>query len=132
VLNGGIRNLEDACAHLNAFDGVMLGREICRNPYLLAELHRAICDRHWILPTRESVVERYIAYMQTRVSEGHRLAPMVRHALPLYADRAGGRAWRRYLSERGSQASATPEVLSHALRLVTPVDNPSSPGLLCI
>jgi len=132
VLNGGIRHVEEARTHLSMFDGVMLGREICRNPYLLAELHRAICDGQWDLPTRETVVERYIVYMQARLQEGHRLAPMLRHALPLYADRAGGRAWRRFLSERSSRASTTPEVLSQALRLVAPVDNRSSSSLLCI
>lgn len=132
VLNGGIRTRDEVCRHLQSFDGVMLGREICRNPYLLAELHRDVCNPSWQLPTRESVVERYLPYVQARVREGHRLSSLLRHALPLYADRAGGRAWRRYLSERGSQPTASPEVLSHALRLVAPVDNPSSPGLLCI
>jgi tRNA-dihydrouridine synthase A len=133
VLNGGIRTVSEVQQHTLRFDGVMLGREICRNPYLLAELHQAVCDPIWELPTRESIVERYIPYVYARLSEGHRLAPMLRHALPLYADRAGGRAWRRYLSERASQPTSTPEVLSHALRLVAPVvDNKLSPGLLCI
>jgi tRNA-dihydrouridine synthase A len=132
VLNGGIRTSDEVSLHLQEFDGVMLGREICRNPYLLAELHRQVCDPRWELPTRESVVERYIPYVQARVREGHRLSSLLRHALPLYADRAGGRAWRRYLSERGTQPTASPEVLSHALRLVAPVDNRPLASVLCI
>ena len=37
VLNGGIRTLDEAAAQLEVVDGVMLGREVCRRPYILAE-----------------------------------------------------------------------------------------------
>ncbi|MBC7984748.1 MAG: tRNA dihydrouridine(20/20a) synthase DusA [Candidatus Obscuribacterales bacterium] len=117
VLNGGICNVAEVRAHLATFDGVMLGREICQNPYLLAELHQAIYAPEWELPTRESVVDRYASYVDVRLAEGHRLASMLRHALPLYASRPGGRAWRRYLSERASMSTSTSDLLRQALRL---------------
>jgi tRNA-dihydrouridine synthase A len=36
ILNGGIRSLDEAEAHLLRVDGVMLGREVYHNPWLLA------------------------------------------------------------------------------------------------
>src|SRR3546814_7362449 len=36
TINGGIRSLDDAAAHLAHVDGVMLGREAYQNPWLLA------------------------------------------------------------------------------------------------
>src|SRR3546814_12685106 len=36
TINGGIRSLDDAAAHLAHVDGVMLGRAAYQNPWLLA------------------------------------------------------------------------------------------------
>jgi tRNA-dihydrouridine synthase A len=117
VLNGGIRTIEQAVQCLQGFDGVMMGREICENPYRLAELHRALCDPQWH-PTRESIIERYIEYINERQSEGHRLAPMLRHALPLYSGQPRARSWRRFISERATLATTTPNILRDSLRIV--------------
>jgi tRNA-dihydrouridine synthase A len=120
VVNGGIRAVEQAAKHLDVFEGVMLGREICDNPYRLVELHRlSTGDAGWA-PTRQSVVENYLSYVRARVSEGHRLAPMLRHILSLYAGQPRARSWRRFISERATLVGTTPDVLSDALRIVSP------------
>ena len=41
VINGGIRTVEEAHAHVQQVDGVMIGREAYHNPYILAELEAA-------------------------------------------------------------------------------------------
>jgi tRNA-dihydrouridine synthase A len=120
VVNGGIRTVQDSMLRLQQFDGVMLGREICDNPYRLAELHQATLDSSW-RPSRVDVVDRYCGYMHARLSEGHRLAAMLRHALPLFAGVPRGRSWRRFISERASLPSTTPDVLREALRIVAPL-----------
>jgi tRNA-dihydrouridine synthase A len=117
VVNGGIRTVEQARTFLGTYAGVMMGREICDNPYRLAELHKSLCDSTW-KPTRESVVVQYVHYMHERLKEGHRLAPMLRHALTLYAGLPRGRSWRRFISERATLASTTPDILIDALRIV--------------
>ena len=42
IINGGIRSLDEAEAHLAQVDGVMLGRAAYQTPYLLAEVDRRI------------------------------------------------------------------------------------------
>lgn len=118
VLNGGIRTVEEVRAHLADFAGVMLGREAYGNPYLLAELHRAIVEPQAAPPSREQVVERYAAYVQGRLAEGHRLQSLVRHVHGLYAGLPRVRSWRRFLSEQAARARANEQVLIEALRIV--------------
>jgi tRNA-dihydrouridine synthase A len=126
VVNGGIRVLDQVDRYLRAFDGVMLGREICDNPYRLVDLHRSLHSVEW-QPTRESVVERYVGYMRDRLADGHRLAPMLRHSLCLYAGQPRARSWRRFISERATLASTQPEVLLDALRIVAPSSSELAP-----
>ena len=119
VINGGLRSIAQTAQCLQVFAGVMLGREICENPYRLAELHREFYDSQWY-PAREAVIERYIEYINERVAEGHRLAPMLRHALPLYNGLPRARSWRRFISERATLATTTPNILRDSLRIVGP------------
>jgi tRNA-dihydrouridine synthase A len=118
VLNGGIRTLAEAADHLRDFPGVMLGREAYGNPYLLAEMHQAFVDPASELPNREQVIERYAAYVQDRLAEGHRLQSLVRHVHGLYAGLPRVRSWRRFLSEQGAKNQASARVLIEALRIV--------------
>ncbi len=118
IVNGGICTIKQTGEYLQTFDGVMLGREICQNPYRLAELHQAFFQPQWELPSREAVIARYVPYMHDRLAEGHRLAPMLRHVLALYAGRPGARSWRRFISERATLASTTPDILRDSLRIV--------------
>lgn len=118
VVNGGIRDATQVKQYLRDFDGVMIGREVCQNPYWLAELHRMVYDERWTPPTRESVTARYVSYLHERSREGAPLAPMLRRALSLYAGVPGARAWRRFISERAALASATPDLLHDSLRIV--------------
>ena len=118
VANGGIRTVQQAAEHLRDFDGVMLGREICQNPFRLAELHEACCAPSWIPPTRESVVVKYMSYASDRLAKGDRLAPILRHTLALYAGQPGARSWRRFISERAALSTSSPDILRESLRIV--------------
>lgn len=118
IVNGGVRTLEDVQEHLDNFDGVMIGREAYQNPYFLSLLHRAICDPHWSLPSREQIIVRYVPYVQARLAEGHRLRAMVRPVQGLYAGLPRVRSWRRFLAERASLPDARADLLIDALRIV--------------
>jgi tRNA-dihydrouridine synthase A len=118
VVNGGIRTVDEVKGFLRMFDGVMLGRAICENPYKVAELHRACFAPDWTFPSRDEVLERYADYVQRRFEAGDRLSVMLRQVLPLYAGQPGGRSFRRFISERASLPSTTPDVLFQSLRIV--------------
>ena len=118
VLNGGIRTVADVRHQLEEFAGVMLGREVCENPYILAELHRAVVDPSWELPSRESIIEAYAKYVEARLAEGYPLRSMTRHVLGLYSGLPRSRSWRRFLSEQGHPGLPGSQILLESLRSV--------------
>ena len=118
ILNGGIRTLAEVRAHLCAVDGVMIGREAYRNPYILAFADAEIFgDRHAI-PSRHDVVERFIPYVERELAKGARLNQLARHIVGMFHGEPRARAWRRYLSDYGHKPGAGAEVLAAALARV--------------
>ena len=55
VLNGGLRSVTQCCGWLPHFDGIMLGRQVCEDPWLLAELDASLLPGS-TSPTRANVV----------------------------------------------------------------------------
>ncbi|HTE39501.1 MAG TPA: tRNA dihydrouridine(20/20a) synthase DusA [Steroidobacteraceae bacterium] len=121
IANGGLHSVADVGSCLERFDGAMLGREICQNPYRLAELHRAFYDPEW-QPSREDVVKRYVDYAHERLAEGARLSQLLRHMLSLFNGLPRARSWRRFIAERAGLATTTPDVLLDSLRIVSRVE----------
>jgi tRNA-dihydrouridine synthase A len=115
VLNGGVKSLEEARAHLEWADGVMIGREAYQNPYVLALADSQLFGEERPAPTRRQVVESLLPYVEELLSRGVHLSRLTRHILGLFAGQPGARGWRRVLSERACRAGAGMEVLREAL-----------------
>lgn len=122
-INGGIGDLDQAEAHLDAsdgvqLDGVMLGRAAYHEPALLGQVDRRIfgLDVEDVDPF--AAIERYRPYMAGRLDEGAHLASMARHMLGLMHGRAGARAFRRILTVEGVKAGAGLEVVDRAIEAV--------------
>ena len=118
ILNGGITSLEDTQRHLQAVDGVMIGRAAYQNPYLLARAGRQFSQPDAPLPSRHQVIERLLPYVEAELAAGTRLQQISRHLLGLFQGQPGARAWRRYLSEHAHCDGAGVEVLEQALARV--------------
>ena len=118
VLNGGVKSLEDARAHLEWADGVMIGREAYQNPYMLAQADALLFGEERPAPTRRQVVEALMPYVEELLSRGGHLSWVTRHILWLFAGLPGARGWRRVLSERACKPGAAMEVLRDALAQV--------------
>lgn len=117
ILNGGIQTLEEGLAHLQGFDGVMLGRAAYHNPYILAEADSLLFgDPHTVL-SRHDVLEAYLPYVERELARGVRLQSIARHILGLFHGAPGGRLWRRHLSENAVRAGAGVDVLRAAAAL---------------
>ena len=115
VINGGIVTVEQALAHLSEVDGVMLGRAAYDNPYGLAALNRALFgDTSVVLQSREECLARYLDYADIELAQGTELHHISRHLLNLFQGQAGGRRWRRLLSENAHRPGAGREVLVDA------------------
>jgi tRNA-dihydrouridine synthase A len=117
ILNGGLRTLAQVREWLPRFDGVMIGRQVYQEPYLLAELHREFMDPTWTPPSREAVVEQYADYVERMAAAGHSVPLMLRHVHGLYAGLSGARSWRRFLGEQAVRPGAGADVLRQSLRL---------------
>ena len=118
VLNGGIKTLDDCAAHLESFDGVMLGRAAYQTPALLSEVDHTVFGESQQAMSPSSAVAAYRPYIAARLEEGVRLSSMTRHMLGLFNGRPGARLWRRLLSEKGPKPGAGLEVLDEALEAV--------------
>lgn len=100
VINGGIRRLEEARRHLSAVDGVMIGREVYRNPYLFATVDRDFYADDHPIPTRHEVLEAYLPYAAKKVVRGVPPYSVIRHLFGLFHNQPGARAWRQTLSSQ--------------------------------
>ena len=116
LLNGGIATLDEAQAHLERFDGVMLGRAAYQHPAMLADV-----DRRFFGGAPRAVddaVEGYLAYVEEKLREGVPLNAMTKHMLGLFNGRPGARLFRRHLSENATRQGAGIAVLRDALDFV--------------
>jgi tRNA-dihydrouridine synthase A len=115
VLNGGIRQLDEAAGHLDHVDGVMVGREAYHNPCVLSRVDARFFADPGEVADRALIVERMLPYIERELSAGSELKHIARHMLGLFQGVHGARAWRRHLSEHAPQAGAGPEVILDAL-----------------
>lgn len=117
IINGGINNLDEARSHLRQVDGVMLGRAVCNNPYLLAEVDKNLFGVNNMAVSRRQVLEEYMCYMETEMANGENLYAMARHILGLYHGQYGARAYRRHLTTNAHQSNAGVKIVDEALAL---------------
>ena len=116
-INGGIRSLNEAEAHLRHVDGVMLGRAAYQTPALLAEVDRRVFGEATAVDPAE-VVATMADYAARHIAGGGRLGNISRHMVGLFAGRPGARRFRQILSEEGSRPGAGAELLFRALESV--------------
>jgi tRNA-dihydrouridine synthase A len=118
VINGGITSLEAIQEHLKWTDGVMIGRAVYHNPYLLAQVEQHFYGDFHPAPTRHEIVEAFLPYVEQQLAQNISLSSMTRHILGLFQGQPGARVWRRYLSEHAHQPGAGTEIIREALRRV--------------
>lgn len=124
MINGGIASPQAGLVHLETYnqlpavDGVMLGRAVYEQPYLLAEVDALYYGYEGEIQTREAVLESMYPYIEAHLSSGGRVNHISRHMMGLFHGQPGGRLWRRYLSENAFKPGAGIEVLQQAYALV--------------
>lgn len=98
TINGGIENCNDANIHLKYVDGVMLGRSVYHNPFLLREIENSIFANKNPALNREEVLKKYIVYIKEQIKVGVPIRSMTRHILGLYHGEINAKLFRRMLS----------------------------------
>ena len=118
IINGGINSLEQCNEHLQEVDGVMLGREVYHNPYIMAEVDQQIYGTDTPIITRKQVLQQFIEYVENQLAQDVYLKHMSRHILGLFHGVSGAKAWRRHISENSYKVGAGIEVLKDAAEFV--------------
>jgi len=98
TLNGGITECNEVVEHLGHVDGVMLGRAIYHQPYLLADIDSRVFGKKGISRTREQVLVDYMSYIKKQLKKGVPIRAMTRHILGLYHGQNNAKFFRRLLS----------------------------------
>ena len=98
TINGGIENCNEVKNHLDYVDGVMLGRSVYHNPFLLREVDELIFDNKKKFLDREQVLIKYMDYIKRQIKLGVSMRSMTRHILGLYHGESNAKLFRRLLS----------------------------------
>ena len=111
TLNGGVTECNEVVKHLDHVDGVMLGRAIYHQPYLLADIDSKVFGIKGIFRTREQVLVDYMTYIKNQLKQGVPIRAMTRHILGLYHGQNNAKFFRRLLSGKTVELSHLDEWL---------------------
>jgi tRNA-dihydrouridine synthase A len=117
VINGGIRTIEEAKAHLANVDGVMMGRAAYQEPWRLLEADRVLFGETPPFASLKDAAGALVPYIERELARGTRLHAITRHLHGLFHAVPGARAYRRALAGAAT-STAGAELLLAALALV--------------
>ena len=118
IINGGIGSLEQASAHLNHVDGVMLGRAAYQEPWRLLTVDAELFGGAPPNRTMKDALEAMMPYIARELRRRTRLHAITRHFVGAFHGVPGARAFRRHLAEHGVKPGAGIDVLREAIALV--------------
>lgn len=117
-INGGIATIAEAKRHLDHVDGAMLGRAAYQEPWRLLSVDPELFGEAAPHATMHDAIEALIPYIERELAAGTRLHAITRHLVGAFHGVPGARAFRRYLAENCTPASAGAASLREALNLV--------------
>jgi tRNA-dihydrouridine synthase A len=118
VLNGGVASIEDALAHLQHVDGVMMGRAAYQEPWRLLSVDPLLFGAAAPFASAKVAAAALAPYIAREIAAGTRLHAITRHLHGLFHAVPGARAYRRHLAGAASTPHADAEYLLAALALV--------------
>jgi tRNA-dihydrouridine synthase A len=119
VLNGGIGSIEQALAHLERVDGVMMGRAAYQEPWRLLAVDALLFDDDPPFTSARAAAAALVPYIERELAAGTRLHAITRHLHGLFQGVPGARAFRRQLASAAGAPRAGAELLTAALDLVS-------------
>jgi tRNA-dihydrouridine synthase A len=121
VLNGGVGSVEEALAHLERVDGVMMGRAAYQEPWRLIAVDSLFFGEDTPVASPKEAAKMLVPYIERELAQGTRLHTITRHLHGLFRAVPGARAFRRRLAGAAT-TDAGAELLTAALGLVSDRD----------
>jgi len=115
IINGGVPGIDEANAHLQHVDGVMLGRAAYQEPWRLLSVDSEIFGEAAPHVTMQDAFEAMMPYIESQLARGTRLHAITRHFVGAFHAVPGARAFRRHLAEQGVKPGAGLDVLRDAI-----------------
>lgn len=117
IINGGFTTIDQIRQQLQQVDGVMIGRVVCNNPYILTEIEKEIFyNAHTV--TRCEALRAYATYVAGELTAGTPLSRTTRNILGMFHGQPGAKEYRRYLSEHIYRKDSGVEVIETAMQAV--------------
>ena len=118
IINGGLADLDGACAHLAHVDGIMLGRAAYQNPELLIGVDPILFGEPAPVADGFEAIEIFMPKIARGLDRGERLHDYTRHLHGLFAGRPGARFFRQVLATEAVKRGAGLDVLRDAVSRV--------------
>lgn len=119
TLNGGIKTLDECLQHLEHFDGVMLGREVYSNPWLMREVDQRLYGLPGHSPqTRTEVLLHMREYIERHCHLGGKVVHVTRHLLGIAQGFPGSRRFRQLLSTDIHRTDQPLQVFDQAIKVL--------------
>ncbi len=119
IINGGITSIEEIQSHLAQVDGVMLGRQLYENPFILNDIDSLLFNDSRAQLSRHQILEHYMDYVAQQLESGVKFHSLVRHILGLFHGKPGARLWRRTLTEGSRLGQGDMNTLHKAMQNIS-------------
>lgn len=119
IINGGITSIDEIQNHLANVNGVMLGRQLYENPYILNTVDQLFYNDPGKQHSRQQILEQYMDYASQQLECGVSLHTLIRHILGLFHGQPGARHWRRTLTENSRAGLGDINTMRQAMQAVS-------------
>ena len=97
VINGGIKNIDEAKQHLEYVDGVMLGRAPYDNPMIVSNVDSKIFNDKDLLIQRKEVLQNYLNYCLIQETKGQPYSRTLKHVFGLNKGLKNAKTYRKLI-----------------------------------
>ncbi|WP_343188186.1 tRNA dihydrouridine(20/20a) synthase DusA [Buchnera aphidicola (Ceratoglyphina bambusae)] len=102
ILNGEIKSIKESLIHLKKVDGVMLGRNIYKNPMMLNYVDKNIYNIKNKYSFKKKL-KKIFKYINKKVKENIQMYKITRHILEIFKGNKGSTIWKKLILENAKK-----------------------------
>ncbi|VFP81264.1 tRNA-dihydrouridine(20/20a) synthase [Buchnera aphidicola (Cinara kochiana kochiana)] len=96
ILNGGIKSIQEIQQHLKHVDGIMIGREIYKNPFLLRQIDEKIFFKQKNIKIKQ-FFKKMSAYITKEQKKGTKIIHIIKHMLNIFYNQPYSKKWKLHI-----------------------------------
>ncbi|QJC35944.1 tRNA dihydrouridine(20/20a) synthase DusA [Enterobacteriaceae endosymbiont of Donacia cincticornis] len=118
-INGGIKTILDIKQHLKYVDGVMIGREVFKNPKILIDIDSYIYNCKSILPNPVIILKSMFSYIEKELKKGYSLITIITPLLNIFYGINGSNKFKKFILDKKNYININNiEILNKALSYI--------------